>query len=136
MAKKREMPVLRVVQIGNDEFERYLIEDQEERVWTGKQFDSEGGVLFARHNEAAVEAQNILKKNFEGVEPQRFVVPLYVEVLNHTGPVPLAEVAKYLSEASRLYLNTNDHGNGPGDSLVLPWIDWSRIEPIKEFPHE
>ncbi len=134
MAKKRELPTLRVVQIGSDEFERYLIEDQEERVWTGEQFDSQGGALFAKHNDAAIEAQNILKKNFNGVEPQRFVVPLYVEVLNHAGPVPVAEIAKYLSLGSRLYLDTTEHGNGPGDSLVLPWIDWSRIKPIKGFP--
>ena len=133
MAKKRELPILRVVQIGSDEFERYLIEDEQERVWTGEQFDSEGAALFAMHNDAATEAQNILKRNFNGVEPQRYVVPLYVEVLNHAGPVPVAEVAKYLSLGSRLYLDTTEHGNGPGDSLVLPWIEWHRI---KEIPHE
>lgn len=136
MAKKRELPILRVVQIDKDVFERYVIEDHEERVWTGEQFDSEGAALFARHNDAAVEAQNILKANFNGAEPQRFVVPLYVEVLNHAGPVPMAEVAKYLSRASRLYLDTTEHGNGPGNALVLPLIDWSRIEPVEEFPHE
>lgn len=136
MSKKRELPILCVVQIGSDQFERYMIEDQEERVWTGKQFDAQGAALFARHNEAAIEAQNILKKNFEGVEPQRFVVPLYVEVLNHAGPKTLADVANYLSDASRLNLNTNDHGKGPGDSLALPWVDWSRIKPIEEFPSE
>ena len=136
MAAERPLPILRVVQIGNDEFERYLIEDQEERVWTGERFGSEGGALFARHNEAAIEAQYILKKNFKGVEPQRFVVPLYVEVLNHGGPVPVVEIAEYLSRGSRLYLDTTEHGNGPGDALVLPWIDWSRIKPIKELPHE
>ena len=136
MAKKRELPILYVVQIGSDEFQRYLIRDQEERVWTGNQFDSEGGALFARHNDAATEAQAILKKSFKGVGPQRFVVPLYVEVLSHAGPVPLAEVAQYLSSSSRLHLDTTEHGNGPGDSLALPWIDWSRIKPIKEFPHD
>ena len=134
MAKKRELPILRVVQIGNEEFERYVIEDQEEQVWTGERFDSDGGALFAKHNDAATEAQNILKANFKGVEPQRFVVPLYIEVLNHAGPVPVAEIAQYLSDASRLYVNTTENGNGPGDSLVLPWIDWSRIKKIKEFP--
>ena len=134
MAKKRELPTLRVVQIGSDEFERYLIEDQEERVWTGEQFDSQGAALFARHNDAAIEAQSILKTNFNGAEPQRYVVPLYVEVLNHAGPVPVAEIAKYLSSGSRLYIDTSEHGNGPGDSLVLPWIDWSRIKQIKGFP--
>lgn len=135
MAKKRELPTLRVVQIDNDEFERYLIEDQEERVWTGEQFDSQGAALFARHNDAATESQNILKRNFNGAEPQRYVVPLYVEVLSHAGPVPVDEIAKYLSSGSRLYIDTTEHGNGPGDSLVLPWIDWSRIKQIKEFPH-
>lgn len=135
MAKKR-LPILYVVQIGESEFERYVIEDQQNQVWTGKQFDSEGGVLFARHNDAAIESQNILKTNFTGVEPQRYVVPLYVEVLNHAGPVPVSKVAEYLSRGSRLFLDTTEHGNGPGDSLVLPWIEWHRIKPIKEFPNE
>ena len=136
MTKKRELPILCVVQTSESVFERYLIEDQRGQIWTGERFDSVGGALFARHNDAAIEAQNILKKNFKGVEPQRFVVPLYVEVLDHAGPVDVAEIAKYLSEASRLYLNTTDHGNGPSDSLVLPWIDWSRIKLIKEFPND
>ena len=130
------LPVLYVVQVGESEFERYIIEDQQNQVWTGKQFDSEGGVLFARHNDAAIEGQNILRRNFKGAEPQRFVVPLYVEVLNHGGPVPVVEIAEYLSRGSRLYLDTTEHGNGPGDALALPWIDWSRIKPIKKFPHE
>lgn len=136
MAKKQELPILYVVQVGSEEFQRYLIEDQEQRVWTGEQFDTQGAVLFARHNDAATETQNILKANFKGVEPQQYVVPLYVEVLNHAGPVPVNEIAQYLSHGARLYLNTTENGNGPGDSLVLPWIEWSRIKPIKEFPHE
>ena len=127
MAEKQQLPTLYVVQIGNDEFERFVIEDQQDRVWTGKRFDSEGGALFAKHNDAAVESQNILRSHFKG-EPQRYVVPLYVEVYSHAGPVNVAEVAKYLSEASRLYLNTTDHGNGPSDSLVLPRIEWHRMK--------
>ena len=135
MAEKR-LPILYVVQVGSEEFQRYVIEDHEERVWTGKQFDSTGATLFAKHNDAAVEAQTILKANFKGCEPQRFVVPLYVEVLNDAGPVPVAEIAQYLSNGARLFLNTTEHGNGPGDSLVLPRIEWHRIKKIKEFPHE
>lgn len=136
MAEKQKLPILYVVQVGSEEFQRYLIEDQEERVWTGERFDSHGAALFARHNDAAIESQTILKRAFNGVEPQRYVVPLYVEVLNHAGPVPVAEIAQYLSDASRLYIDTTENGNGPGDALVLPMIDWSRIKPIKEFPHE
>ena len=130
------LPILYVVQIGEPDFQRFVIEDEQVRVWTGERFDSQGAALFARHNDAAVESQNILKANFKGVESQRFVVPLYVEVLNHAGPVPVAQIAQYLSTGARLYLDTREHGNGPGDSLVLPRIEWSRIRPIKESPHE
>jgi hypothetical protein len=130
------LPILYVVQIGEPEFQRFVIEDEQDRVWTGERFDSGGGALFAKHNDAATEAQNILKANFKGVEPQRFVVPLYVEVLNHAGPVPVAKIAQYLSHGARLYLDTTENGNGPGDSLVLPRIEWSRIRPIKESLHE
>ena len=129
------LPILYVVQIGESEFQRFVIEDEQDRVWTGERFDFQGAVLFARHNDAAIESQNILKQTFSGVKPQRFVVPLYVEVLNHAGPVPVADIAEYLSRGSRLYLNTTENGNGPGDSLVLPWIEWSRIKQIKEFPN-
>jgi len=135
MAEK-QLPVLYVVQVGNDEFERYLIEDEQERVWTGEQFDSQGAALFARHNDAAIEAQSILKTNFNGAEPQRYVVPLYIEVYSHAGPVNVAEIAEYLSRGSRLFLDTTAHGNGPDDALVLPRIEWHRIKPIKEFPNE
>lgn len=135
MAKKR-LPILYVVQVGESEFDRYVIEDQQNHVWTGKQFDSEGGVLFAKHNDAAIESQNILKRSFKGPEPQRYVVPLYVEVLSHAGPVPVAEIAKYLSLGTRLYIDTTEHGNGPCESLVLPRIEWHRIKQIKEFPND
>lgn len=128
------LPILYVVEIGEPEFQRFIIEDEQDRVWTGERFDSQGAALFARHNDAAVESQNILKANFKAVEPQRFVVPLYVEVLNHAGPVPVAEIAQYLSNGTRLYLDTREHGNGPGNSLVLPRIEWSRIRAVREVP--
>lgn len=130
------LPILYVVQIGEPEFQRFVIEDEQDRVWTGDGFDSHGAALFARHNDAAIESQSILKRSFDGVKPQRFVVPLYVEVLNHAGPVSMNEIAQYLSHGARLYLNTTENGNGPGDSLVLPRIEWHRIKKIKEFPHD
>ena len=133
MSKQRKLPILYVVLAGSsDEFPRFTILDAQDRLWNGQEFGPTG-VLYARHNDAAIEAQNILRSHFDD-EPQRYIVPLHIEVYSHAGPVPLAEVAEYLSRGSRLYIDTTEHGNGPGDSLVLPWIDWGRIKPIKEFP--
>jgi hypothetical protein len=133
MPEERRLPILHVVQIGDPDFERYAIEDENELIWTGERFDSAGGALFARHHEVAIAAQDILKKSFVEVEPQGFVVPVLVEDLNHTGRVPMAEVDQLLSNASRLSLDTAEHSNGPGDALVLTRIEWGRIKKIKEF---
>ena len=53
--------------------------------------------------------------------------PLTIEVYSNE-PVTMNDVAMYLSKASRLFLNTTDHGNGPGSSLILPQIEWHRIK--------
>lgn len=133
MSKKRKLPILYVVLAGSsDEFPRFTILDAQDRHWNGQEFGP-NGVLYARHNDAATEAQNILRSHFDG-EPQRYTVPLYIEVYSHEGAVPVTDVAEYLSKASRLYVSTTEHGNGPGDALVLPRIEWHRIK--QEFPHE
>lgn len=127
----QRLPILHVVQVGNNDFHRYQITDEQEHRWDGEQFNSENGVLFADHNVAATEVQEILKKNFEGVKAVKYVVPLYVEVFSNE-PVHLNDVAEYLSKASRLYLNTTDHTNGPNNSLVLSSIEWNGIKQMKE----
>ena len=135
MATKR-LPHLRVVQSGNLQFERFLIEDQKGRAWTGERFSSfDGRALYAKHNDAAVDVQNILKGHFVGIQPIKYVAPLLVEVYSDI-PVHVTEVAQYLSHASRLFLNTPEHGHGPGHSLVLPWIEWHRIKEVKGGSHE
>lgn len=134
MGKERQLPVLYVVESGSPDFQRWMISDDRDRLWGGEDF-GQNGVLYTRHNDAAVDAQNILRGHFGGIQPVKYVVPLFVESLSHR-PVPVAEVAQYLSRASRLYVNSSEHGNGPGDSLVLPRIEWHRIEEVKEFPHE
>ena len=133
MADSRELPILYVVLAGSsDEFPRFTILDAQDRPWNGQEFGTTG-VLYARHNDAATDAQNILRSHFDG-EPQRYVVPLYVDVLSHDGPVPMTDVAQYLSLASSLFIDTPTHGHGPGESLVLTRIEWSRIRAMKESP--
>lgn len=136
MGKKR-LPILSVIQTGNPEFERFVIKDQKQRMWNGELLGQETTrpLLYAAHEAAACDIHNILKSNFQGVEPVRYVVPLVVEVFSHEA-VHVAEVAQHLSRSSRLFLNSTEYGNGPRNSLVLPVIEWHRIEPMKEIPNE
>ena len=126
MGKNRNLPVLSIIRAGTPQFERFQIADDRDRLWTGNEF-GHGAMLFADHNQAAIEIQHILKGHFTGIEPVRYSAPVVIEVFSHK-PLPVAEVARHLSRASRLYLNTPKFGNGPGSSLILPRIEWHRIE--------
>lgn len=100
MGKERQLPVLYVVESGSPDFQRWMISDDRDRLWNGQDF-GQNGVLYARHNDAAVDAQNILRGHFGGIQSVKYVVPVFVESLSHL-PVSVAEVAQYLSRASRL----------------------------------
>lgn len=126
MGNRKKLPILSIVSTGTPDFRRYKIADDKHRLWTGNEF-GHGAMLFAHHNQAAIEVQSILKGHFEGVEPVRYMAPVIIEVYSHEA-LPVAVVAKHLSRASRLYLNTPEHGNGPGSSLILPRIEWHRIK--------
>ena len=76
MKNHTPLPILRLVELGNVVFARLVIEDEQFRRWIGEDFDLTGGILYACHNHAAIDAQNILRSHFEGVEPRQFVVPL------------------------------------------------------------
>lgn len=138
MPRKRKLPMLNVVPAGTPSFQRWIIEDALHRCWNGKRFASPERTvasLYASHNLAAVECQSILKHHFRGVEPQRYLVPVFVEVYSDE-PVEPAAIVNHLVRASKLYLDTTQHGNGPGESLVLATIDWGRLETVSEVPHE
>jgi hypothetical protein len=126
MEEKPHLPILSIVRAGTPQFQRFQILDAEDRQWTGHEFGG-AGILYASHNAAAIDIQTILKGHFTGVEPVRYSAPVVIEVFSHE-PLPVAEVARHLSRASRLYLNTPEFGNGPGNSLIVPWIEWHRIK--------
>ena len=123
----RKLPILSVVSAGNPDFERFLISDDHGRQWTGQDF-SDQGILYAARNQACGDVHTILKGFFQ-TEPVQYEAPLVIEVY---GDADVAKVARYLSKASTLHIGTGKYGNGPGSSLVLPTIEWCRIEEVAE----
>lgn len=129
MAEEQKLPILYVIPSGPPEFRRFAIADEQNRFWDGQQF-SKTGQLYARHHEAALQLQAILKSHFAGVEPVRLVAPVVVDVFSRT-PTDHLAVANYLSQAARLWINTNDFGYGPNGSLVSTQIPWGRLRQAK-----
>jgi hypothetical protein len=108
--KKRQLPILSILSAGSPEFERWAIADDQNRQWTGEDFDfSVNGRLYASYNAAASATQEILRSHFTGVKPVFFKAPLFVEVLAEA-PVHEAMVSLHLCQALRLYMNTHEHG--------------------------
>src|SRR4051794_13617482 len=99
-----------------------MIADERNRLWSGEGFTICNGTLYARHNDAAIDAEHILRSHVAHITPVTYTVPLKVEVFADQS-VSQANVAHYLSRAARLYLNTHEHGHGPKGSLVLACID-------------
>jgi len=131
----KKLPILRVVE-HDGKFKRFTIEDEKKRQWNGNRFSKldKKPLLYASHNAVATDLHEILKQNFSG-GTVKYVVPVFIEV-HSDDPVRVDEIAQYLSASAKLFIDTTTHGNGPGSSLVTPWIDWSRIEQMKEFPKD
>lgn len=131
MDQRQQLPILAVVQT-NASFQRFFIEDEQERVWTGRKFDTDGPpALFATQFAVRSAYHEILKGYFPGVQSVKYIVPLTVEVYSHQ-PLHISHVAKYLADAASLQMNTPVNGHGPGNSLVLPRIEWHQIDEVKE----
>lgn len=108
--------------------ERYVLKNEDGLTWGGDSFKDSTPQLFANINQAATEVINILKKNFEGVERKRFVVPLFVDVYSQE-TVSVSEVLDHVSKNVQLHTNPCQHG--PNGSLVTVTIEWNQIESMR-----
>jgi hypothetical protein len=131
-----KLPLLSIVNAGNPSLDgqsqRFVIEDEEGRKWTGQHFTTihpEAARLYASYIPAAHEVQRILKDSFKGVEPKRYMVPIMVEVYS-VEPVDPTLIVHHLAKSVTVHLDTAKYGHGPQDSLVLSTIHWEGFTPV------
>lgn len=105
---------------------RNLVNDH---VWTGNGFspDWERALLYAHPNEACIDMREILLKVYQNEPLAVFEAPCRVEVF---GEATMEQVQRWLSHSAVLKLRTDDYGNGPRNSLVIPSIHWAEMEQI------
>ena len=129
-----KLPILSVLRLNNM-FGRFIIRDEKNRNWTGKRLtDKSPPILYSDAGEACRDTHKILRSHFpKAMKPRTYVVPVFIEVYSEE-PLSEGEIAEFLAK-SQLQMDIDKNGNGPGDkSLVMPTIDWKRIEPIEEIP--
>ena len=126
-------PVLQATPaFGTDGADRFVIQNLKNRhVWTGDDFSPEwkNALLYASVNRACGDMRRIMMRVYEGELLTIYETPCRIEVF---GYAPMIHVQKWLSRAALLKLRTDDFGNGPNDSLVIPSIHWSEMEQVDE----
>jgi hypothetical protein len=124
--------ILRADWVGEEPSIRFVIRNlQNDMFWDGESFvdDFDQARMYAHPSDACADMQDILKEHYGVLRQRRFVVPVEIEVF---GNVSKRDIAEYLSRASVLSIRTEEYGNGPEESLVLPVIHWGFIKELKK----
>ena len=106
-------PALFAVGYMESDWIRYAIQDERGRYWTGRGFTKDRakslGVCLTRY---------------------RFVAPVMIDVYAE-GPIDQEEMAWFLSQKCFVSMDGLGTGVGPGDSVVLPVVDWEALRMMK-----
>ena len=126
--------ILSVHRAGSPQFPRYFISDQYKRVWTGEDWsDNErDSLLYSDSPEACLEVQRLLQLEYMDKPMRRFRAPVYLD-LYADEPLPAVQIVRWLAKASRLLMDSPEHGNGPVEgALGLVRIEWGEIQEVRE----
>jgi hypothetical protein len=125
-------PALIAVPFIESQWLRYVIQDERERYWTGKGFSNNQRQALTYADSLAVtqDMRRILRRRCKGLVRYRFVVPVMIDVYAN-GPIDQEEMAWFLSQNCLVSMSRLGTGEGPGDSVVLPLVDWNKMKMLK-----
>lgn len=129
---KRKPALAAVGYMGDDDLVHYSIQDERGRYWTGRGFTKDKRKALAYTDEPVIlqDMRRILKRLCKGLTRYRFFAPVLIDVYTD-GPIDQKELASFLPEnvfVSMVGLGTDE---GPGDSVVLPLIEWKSLRMLK-----
>lgn len=76
------------------------------------------------------DMRRILRKRCKGLTRYRLVVPVTIDVYTD-GAIDQEEMAWFLSQNCFVSMSRLGTGEGPGDSVVLPLVDWKKLRMLK-----
>jgi len=126
--------ILSVIPAGTPLAPRYRVASSDQRYWTGERWskNEQDGLLYANSNDACIEAQRLLMLEYMDKKHRRFKAGVYLDLWCDED-VPRDKLIRWLVRVSKLFLNNNDHGNGPcKNALGTVSIEWGEIEEVKD----
>ncbi len=72
------------------------------------------------------DMQRILRRRCKGLISHRLVVPVAIDVYAE-GPIDVEEMRWFLSQHCFVGMSQLGTDVGPGDSVVLPVVDWGKL---------
>jgi hypothetical protein len=111
------------------EWLRWVIQDERERYWTGRGFskDQRKALTYADSLVVSQDMRRILKRRCKGLISYRLIAPVMIDVYADC-PIDQEEMAWFLSQNCFVSMNRLGTGEGPGESVVLPLVDWSKMK--------
>ena len=128
----KKKPGLVAVPFIESEWLRWIIQDERKRYWTGRRFskDQRKALTYADSLVVTQDMRRILRKRCKGLTRYRLVVPVTIDVYTD-GAIDQEEMAWFLSQNCFVSMSRLGTGEGPGDSVVLPLVDWKKLRMLK-----
>ena len=124
----KKKPALYAVSHMDSDWLRFAIQDERGRYWTGRGFSKDQRKALAYADEVTLnrDMRRILKRRCKGLVRYRFVAPVMIDVYAE-GPIDQEEMAWFLSQNCFVSMDGLGTGVGPGESVVLPVVEWEAL---------
>ncbi len=128
----KKKPGLVAVPLVESQWLRWIIQDERERYWTGRGFskDQRKALTYADALVVTQDMRRILRRRCTGLIRYRLVVPVTIDVYSER-QIDEEEMSRFLSQNCFVSMSRLGTGEGPGESVVLPLVDWNKLKIVK-----
>jgi hypothetical protein len=120
---------LEIQAIGNPEFSRFIITNDQGEVFDGSGWnnDRSQAALFNQSQAVAVQYNALQDQMYEGCPLREFTVPLNIRVRS-AAPFTQKQLEEYLEQVTSIFLD-HEKGTGPvEDSMVQLGVTWAGLK--------
>ncbi len=129
----KNKPALVAVPFIESQWLRWIIQDERGRYWTGRGFakNQRKALTYADSLVVTQDMRRILRKRCKGLTRYRLVVPVTIDVYTD-GAIDQEKMGWFLSQNCFVSMSRLGTGEGPGESVVLPSVDWKKLKMMKD----